>query len=116
MAVECRDVESAEALVSIAVSSGLRESGVTSVKKRVIVGIRCSLRLEVPLGESGNVLVSQDYVRFLVGIANQKLEANSRRIDGFLQAFNFMVGSSVSSKDEHQDRGDLKKNVDGNIL
>lgn len=115
MAVECRDVESAEALVSIAVSSGLRESGVTSVKKRVIVGIRCSLRLEVPLGESGNVLVSQDYVRFLVGIANQKLEANSRRIDGFLQAFNFMVGSSVSSKDEHQNCGDLTKNVDGNI-
>lgn len=115
VAVECRDVESAEALVSIAVSSGLRESGVTSVKKRVIVGIRCSLRLEVPLGESGNVLVSKDYVRFLVGIANQKLEANSRRIDGFLQAFNFMVGSSVSNKDEHQDCGDLTKNVDGNI-
>ncbi|KAL9455707.1 hypothetical protein AB3S75_005015 [Citrus x aurantiifolia] len=113
VAVECRDVESAEALVSIAVSSGLRESGVTSVKKRVIVGIRCSLRLEVPLGESGNVLVSKDYVRFLVGIANQKLEANSRRIEGFLQAFNFMVGSSVSSKDEHQDCGDLTKNVDG---
>lgn len=111
MAVECRDVESAEALVSIAVSSGLRESGVTSVKKRVIVGIRCSLRLEVPLGESGNVLVSQDYVRFLVGIANQKLEANSRRIDGFLQAF--MAASSVSIEDEHQDCGDLKKNVDG---
>lgn len=113
MAVECRDVESAEALVSIAVSSGLRESGVTSVKKRIIVGIRCSLRLEVPLGESGNVLVSQDYVRFLVGIANQKLEANSRRIDGFLQAF--MAASSVSIEDGHQDCGDLKKNVDGNI-
>ncbi|KAL5775354.1 hypothetical protein ACOSP7_012911 [Xanthoceras sorbifolium] len=90
VAVECRDVESAHRLVSLAVASGLRESGVASVKRRVIVGIRCSIRLEVPFGESGGVLVSQDYVRFLVGVANEKMEANRRRTDGFLQA---LVGS-----------------------
>lgn len=118
VAVECKDVESAQSLVSLAVSSGLRESGVTSVKKRVIVGIRSSLRLEVPFGEMGNVLVSEEYVKFLVGVANEKMEANRRRTDGFLQA---LIGSNggfvrpvgaMKEKDGNFDE-DLKK-VDGN--
>ncbi|KAJ4703910.1 tRNA wybutosine-synthesizing protein 2/3/4 [Melia azedarach] len=117
VAVECKDVESAQSLVSLAVSSGLRESGVTSVKKRVIVGIRSSLRLEVPFGEMGNVLVSEEYVKFLVGVANEKMEANRRRTDGFLQA---LIGSNggfvrpvgaMKEKDGNFDE-DLKK-VDG---
>lgn len=53
--------------------------------KRVIIAVRCSIRLEVPLGGGGEgVLVSPEYVRFLVGIANEKMEANWRRTDGFM--------------------------------
>ncbi|KAK3188377.1 hypothetical protein Dsin_027938 [Dipteronia sinensis] len=120
VAVECRDVESAQHLVSLAVASGLRESGVTSVKKRVIVGIRCSIRLEVPFGESGDILVSKDYVRFLVGLANEKMEANRKRTDGFFQA---LVGSDgfftspviglIGENGENGNKDDDSKNVDG---
>lgn len=53
--------------------------------KRVIIAVRCSIRLEVPLGGGGEgVLVSPEYVRFLVGIANEKMEANWLRTDGFM--------------------------------
>ena len=86
VAVECRDVGSAQSLVSIAISCGFRESGITSVSKRVIVAIRCSIRLEVPLGGSGRLLVSEEYVRFLVGIANGKMEVNRKRTDQFFAA------------------------------
>lgn len=50
------------------------------------MGIRCSIRMEVPLGDAGNILVSPEYVRFLVDVANQKMEANRKRTQGFFIA------------------------------
>ncbi|KAK9155721.1 hypothetical protein Sjap_003201 [Stephania japonica] len=96
LAVECRDLDSAQRLVSMAVASGFRESGISSASKRVIVGIRCSIRLEVPLGRVGGVLVSEEYVRVLVGIANEKMELNRRRTEGFREVLERgLVGSGV---------------------
>ncbi|KAG4146669.1 hypothetical protein ERO13_D05G173300v2 [Gossypium hirsutum] len=87
IAVECRDLSSAQSLVSLAIACGFRESGITSVSKRLIVGIRCSIRLEVPLGDTQKIMVSEDYLKFLVGVANEKMEANWKRTEGFLRAF-----------------------------
>ncbi|KAK3039698.1 hypothetical protein RJ639_027039 [Escallonia herrerae] len=86
IAVECKDVFSGQSLVAMAVACGFRESGITSVGKRVIVAIRCSIRMEVPLGHSGRIMVSSEYVEYLVGIANEKMEANKRRTDQFFAA------------------------------
>ncbi len=47
LAAECRDMSTAQQLVSVAREAGFRESGVTATKARIIAGIRCSLRLEV---------------------------------------------------------------------
>ncbi|KAF9589011.1 hypothetical protein IFM89_018250 [Coptis chinensis] len=86
LAVECKDVSAAQSLVATAISCGFRESGITSVNnKRVIIAIRCSIRLEVPFGTVGNVMVSKEYVEYLVGIANEKMESNRKRTEGFLQ-------------------------------
>lgn len=86
IAVECRDIEAAQSLVSLAISCGFRESGITSVSKRVIIAIRCSIRLEVPLGDTEKIMVSAEYVKYLVELANQKMEANRKRTDNFLDA------------------------------
>ncbi|KAK9056395.1 hypothetical protein SSX86_027485 [Deinandra increscens subsp. villosa] len=87
IAVECKDVLSAQKLVSLAISCGFRESGITNVNsKRVIVAIRCSIRLEVPLGDTHKIMVSKEYMNYLVGIANEKMEANRKRTDLFHDA------------------------------
>ncbi|GAB4830863.1 hypothetical protein Ancab_004890 [Ancistrocladus abbreviatus] len=87
VAVECKDVGWAQSLVSLAISCGFRESGITSMSsKRVIVAIRCSIRLEVPLGSTSEIMVSKDYVRYIVELANEKMAANRLRTDGFLDA------------------------------
>ncbi|KAI7757017.1 hypothetical protein M8C21_004039, partial [Ambrosia artemisiifolia] len=87
IAVESKDVLSAQKLVSLAISCGFRESGITSVNsKRVIVAIRCSIRLEVPLGDTHNIMVSKEFLNYLVGIANHKMEANRKRTDAFHDA------------------------------
>ncbi|PON43912.1 BTB-kelch protein [Parasponia andersonii] len=84
LAVECKDLASAQSLVSMAIASGFRESGITSASKRVIIAIRCSIRLELPLGNTQKIMVSSEYVRYLVGVANEKMEANRKRTEGFL--------------------------------
>ncbi|XP_061345502.1 tRNA wybutosine-synthesizing protein 2/3/4 isoform X2 [Gastrolobium bilobum] len=85
IAVECKDLSSAQSLVSLAISCGFRESGITNANKRVIIAIRCSIRLEVPLGDTSKVMVTPEYVRYLVEVANDKMEANRKRTERFLQ-------------------------------
>ncbi|KAK9907001.1 hypothetical protein M0R45_002533 [Rubus argutus] len=63
IAVECKDVASAQSLVSKAIACGFRESGITNSNKRVIIAIRCSIRLEVPLGSNREIMVSREYLR-----------------------------------------------------
>ncbi|KAL0363221.1 UNVERIFIED_CONTAM: tRNA wybutosine-synthesizing protein 2/3/4 [Sesamum calycinum] len=84
IAVECENVDAAQSLVSLAISCGFRESGITSVSKRVIIAIRCSIRLEVPLGDTKRLMVSPEYVEYLVEVANEKMGANRKRTDLFL--------------------------------
>lgn len=60
-------------------AAGFRESGVT-LGSRIIVGLRCSLRLEAPLAAAGRVLVSDEYIGMLVDLCNTKQRANWQRI------------------------------------
>ncbi|XP_015941234.1 tRNA wybutosine-synthesizing protein 2/3/4 isoform X1 [Arachis duranensis] len=98
IAVECKDLSSAQSLVCLAISCGFRESGITNASKRVIIAIRCSIRLEVPLGDTGKIMVNPEYVRYLVQVANDKMEANRKRTERFLavlQHSNGFGGGSV---------------------
>ena len=54
LAAECKDMDTAQFLVACGRSAGFRESGVTATNAkagssgRIIAGLRCSLRIEVP--------------------------------------------------------------------
>lgn len=104
IAVECADVKAAQTLVSAAIACGFRESGITSIQKRIIIAIRCSIRLEVPLGQVGSIMVPQEYVRYLVGIANEKMEANKKRTDGLLDGLQYKVLSGPAEQIDTNER------------
>lgn len=40
----------------------------------------------MPLGDAREIVVSREYVKFLVAVANEKMEANRRRTEKFHQA------------------------------
>ncbi|GET86320.1 hypothetical protein, conserved [Leishmania tarentolae] len=85
MHVQCRTMEAAKLLLSAAVSdSGYRNSGVIPPGKKIMCGIRCAagLGLEVPVVVHGfNYVASQRaYVWALLGLANEKMEANEKKI------------------------------------
>mgnify|MGYP000394385760 CR=1 FL=1 len=57
------------------------------MRKRIIVAVRCSIRIEAPIALGDRLLVSQDYIRFLVAIANSKLASNHQKTNKFLSSF-----------------------------
>ncbi|KAH6787777.1 Met-10+ like family protein / kelch repeat-containing protein [Perilla frutescens var. hirtella] len=97
IAVESESVEAAQSLVSLAIACGFRESGITSVSKRTIIAIRCSIRLEVPLGNTQKLMVSPEYVEYLVDIANEKMGTNRKRTDLF---FDKLMENGFSERGE----------------
>ncbi|KAL9988874.1 hypothetical protein ACROYT_G003366 [Oculina patagonica] len=69
-----------------ALISGFKNSGIVIGKKaNVIVAVRSTQSLEVPLVHKGELMVSDKYIEFLVNVANKKLEENQTRIDRFFK-------------------------------
>lgn len=84
--VQCRRLEDAQLMHSVAVNSGFRNSGLTASKTgKIITAVRSTHGLEVPLSQQGRLLVDHNYISFLTQIANQKMEENLRRIHRFYQ-------------------------------
>ncbi|XP_034468672.1 tRNA wybutosine-synthesizing protein 3 homolog isoform X2 [Hippoglossus hippoglossus] len=84
--VQCRRLEDAQLMHSVAVNSGFRNSGLTVGKTgKIITAVRSTHGLEVPLSHEGKLLVGHEYVNFLTQTANQKMEENLRRIHRFYQ-------------------------------
>ncbi|XP_041805641.1 tRNA wybutosine-synthesizing protein 3 homolog [Chelmon rostratus] len=84
--VQCRRLDDAQLMHSVAINSGFRNSGLTVSKTgKIMVAVRSTHGLEVPLTHEGRLLVEHEYIHFLTQIANQKMEENLRRIHRFYQ-------------------------------
>ncbi|XP_020824209.1 tRNA wybutosine-synthesizing protein 3 homolog isoform X1 [Phascolarctos cinereus] len=82
--VQCRQLQDAQILHSVAVDSGFRNSGITVGKRgKTMLAVRSTHGLEVPLSNKGRLMVTEEYIEFLLKIANQKMEENKKRIDRF---------------------------------
>ncbi|XP_004410886.1 PREDICTED: tRNA wybutosine-synthesizing protein 3 homolog isoform X2 [Odobenus rosmarus divergens] len=67
---------------SVAIDSGFRNSGITVGKRgKTMLAIRSTHGLEVPLSHKGKLMVTEEYIDFLLKIANQKMEENKKRIE-----------------------------------
>uniref|UniRef100_A0A3Q0QTD5 tRNA wybutosine-synthesizing protein 3 homolog n=1 Tax=Amphilophus citrinellus TaxID=61819 RepID=A0A3Q0QTD5_AMPCI len=79
--LQCRRLEDAQLMHFVSINSGFRNSGVTVGKTgKIIMAVRSTHGLEVPLSHDGKLLVQQEYIAFLTQVANQKMEENRRRI------------------------------------
>ncbi|XP_029310171.1 tRNA wybutosine-synthesizing protein 3 homolog [Cottoperca gobio] len=84
--VQCRRLEDAQLLHSVAINSGFRNSGLTVSKTgKIITAVRSTHGLEAPLSHEGKLLVPHEYIHFLSQTANRKMEENLRRIHRFYQ-------------------------------
>ncbi|XP_061784764.1 tRNA wybutosine-synthesizing protein 3 homolog [Nerophis lumbriciformis] len=99
MHVQCRTLEDAHLLLSAALQSGFKNSGLTASKTgKIITAVRCTHSLEVPLSDRGRLLVSHEYIHFLTQTANQKMEDNLKRIERFYQT----IRTTLTTKEQQK--------------
>ncbi|XP_041481818.1 tRNA wybutosine-synthesizing protein 3 homolog isoform X2 [Lytechinus variegatus] len=90
--VQCETIEHARKLHQAAVASGFRNSGITIGNGgKTIAAIRSTHGLEVPLTAEGRLLVSDEYINFIVNIANSKMKENFNRIERFQDTLEAML-------------------------
>ncbi|XP_027507344.1 tRNA wybutosine-synthesizing protein 3 homolog [Corapipo altera] len=94
--VLCRELQDAQLLHSVAVDSGFRNSGITVGRGgKITMAVRSTHCLEVPLSHKGRLMVSDEYIEFLVHVANQKMEENIRRIERFHKGLQLALEAAV---------------------
>jgi len=74
--VIAKDLNHAILILEIAIKNGLKHSGIMVFKdQRYLIEINGTERLDAPIFE-GKMLVSEDYLKYLVKLANKKLAKN----------------------------------------
>ena len=87
--VAARTMEDAVRLLNLSIGLGFKYSNIKSVShKKLLVEIRSTERMDVPLGEDGELWVSEEYVGRIVDLAN----AQVRRFKGKLKRLEEKVG------------------------
>ncbi len=80
--VAARTMEDAVSLLNLSIGLGFKYSNIKSVShKKLLVEIRSTERMDVPLGEDGTLWVSEEYIERIVDLAN----AQVRRFKGKLK-------------------------------
>ncbi|NXP03257.1 TYW3 protein, partial [Thinocorus orbignyianus] len=76
--VLCQELQDAQLLQPpAAIDSGFRNSGISVGKGgKIVMAVRSTHCLEVPLSHKGKLMVSEEYIEFLIHVANQKMEEN----------------------------------------
>lgn len=80
----CKNIESANKFLMLS-RRLFRRAGIISIKNKVSIEIMGSERVEMPLVRDGELLVSEDALRFILVEVNKKLERAHRRINDFLR-------------------------------
>lgn len=102
MHVQCRTVEAAQRLLQTAMASGFRESGLSAGKKTMVAVRTTAGLLEIPLIACGRLLVSEEYLRYVLEVANDKFTTNERRTERFFAAVrkSLQAATPEHAKDE----------------
>jgi tRNA wybutosine-synthesizing protein 3 len=72
--VASKTLEDAQALVNKAKESGWKHSGIMSTKKRFMVELHSTEKLEFPVMNDGKVLINDDFLNTVVEESNKRLE------------------------------------------
>ena len=88
--VGARTMEDAVKLLNLAIGLGFKYSNIKSVSHRkLLVEIRSTERMDVPLGSDGELWVNEEYIKKIVNLAN----AQVRRFKGKLKRLEEEIGS-----------------------
>lgn len=79
--VVCRDIDSAKRLISVSKDSGFKYSSIFSMADKIIVEIRSTEKMDVPVVKDCKVYPSEEYIMMLVDIGNQLIGRIKNKIE-----------------------------------
>ncbi|XP_036898203.1 tRNA wybutosine-synthesizing protein 3 homolog isoform X1 [Sturnira hondurensis] len=110
--IQCQQLQDAQILHSVAIDSGFRNSGITVGKRgKTMLAVRSTHGLEVPLSHKGKLMVTEDYIDFLLKIANQKMEENKKRIERFYRCLQHALERQTVTKSYPKEKVNEKTNA-----
>jgi len=72
--VACKDIDVASEFLEKAKHVGFKRSGILAHGKNIILELSSTERLEFPIMNQGKILVSDDFLRLIVKLSNEKLK------------------------------------------
>jgi tRNA wybutosine-synthesizing protein 3 len=79
--IACESISYAESLITAAKESGIKRAGIISIRKnKVMVETIFGESLCLPFSADGKLLISLDYLRFSLEIANKKLKRSREKL------------------------------------
>lgn len=79
--VACFSLEKAQELIDKAKFAGWKNSGIMSIKKRIIVELNSTENLSFPIMNCKKKLVDNEFLKLSIGLANKKLEKSWEKIN-----------------------------------
>lgn len=78
--VRCRTLEVAQTLLQKGRDVGFRNGGIISTKTKIIVELRSTEKLEMPI-YTNELIIKENQISFLINLVNQRLEKNFKKIN-----------------------------------
>lgn len=79
--VVCKTLEDAQVLLDKAKLAGWKNSGIMASSKRIVLEMRSTEHIELPIILNGEIIVDDSYLKILVEEANKKLERTWGKIE-----------------------------------
>lgn len=76
----CASLEDSEKLLNLARECGWKNSGVMSLQGRIVLELRSTESLALPIIENKKILVDEEFIKILVKESNKKLEKGWEKI------------------------------------
>ncbi|XP_048587336.1 tRNA wybutosine-synthesizing protein 3 homolog isoform X4 [Nematostella vectensis] len=103
--VQCKSLEHAQLMLKASLESGYKNSGIVIGRKsRYMMAVRSTHSLEVPLICNGNLLVSKEYIQYVVDMANKKMEDNKDRIQRFYTKLKEAIQAEKKKREPNADK------------
>ena len=78
--IACRNLEDAQILLDKARKAGWKKSGIISSKKRFIIEMFGTNKLEFPIIRNGKILVDDSFLKIIVKTSNKNIEKSWKQI------------------------------------
>ena len=81
--IGCNDINIADKLLKTAIASGFKHSGLKSSRRKIIVEVCSTERLDSPIGRDGFLFCNEEYLQLLIDISNEIFQASNYKISKF---------------------------------